>query len=441
MRKTAALLAIASLVLIEAGCGDSSGAAARPSGPSVARVATVVAERGTVRRTTDQPGQIEAFETTLIHAKLSGYVSTVRVNIGDAVKKGQVLAELRVPEIEADAAEKRAMTIEAEAERTQSEAALEVARAKIESAKSKVEEVQATVRRADADAARWQSEFARVQQLFNERTLTGSLLDETRSKWTSAEAARDEVRAQVHSATVALGEARAMEDKARADIVAAVAHVQVTRAVAQRSDAMLSYSKIEAPFDGVVTRRNVDPGWLTTAGATGEPLFVVARSDPLTITLGVPELDAPFVNVGDPARVRVQALDGRTFEGKVTRTAWAIDTPTRTLRAEIDLANDAGTLRAGLYAYVSIIAEEHPNALVVPTSALFKEGAQSFLVVVTSGKAARREVKVGIVDGDRAEVLSGLKGDETIVGANAAALTDGQTVESIRAESAQAKPK
>src|SRR5487761_2395864 len=188
MRKTAAPLAIASLVLIEAGCGDSSGAAARPSGPSVARVATVVAERGTVRRTTDQPGQIEAFETTLIHAKLSGYVSTVRVNIGDAVKKGQVLAELRVPEIEADAAEKRAMTIEAEAERTQSEAALEVARAKIGSAKSKVEEVQATVRRADADAARWQSEFARVQQLFNERTLTGSLLDETRSKWTSAEA-------------------------------------------------------------------------------------------------------------------------------------------------------------------------------------------------------------------------------------------------------------
>ena len=88
-----------------------------------------------------------------------------------------------------------------------------------------------------------------------------------------------------------------------------------------------------------MTRRGVDTGHLTTPGTGGELLFVVARSDVVTITVGVPETEAPFVNPGDPARVRLQALEGKTFEGQVTRTAWALDPATRTLRAEIDLPN------------------------------------------------------------------------------------------------------
>ncbi len=145
----------------------------------MARVTTVKPEQMTVRRTVEQPGQIEAAETTPIYAKLAGYVENVNVDIGDKVKKGQVLAELRMPEVEADLEQKRAMIDQARSERKQAEATVEVSRAGVTTAEAKLREVQAGIRRAEADVARWRSEFSRIEQLVRERAQTGSLLDET----------------------------------------------------------------------------------------------------------------------------------------------------------------------------------------------------------------------------------------------------------------------
>src|SRR5207245_1802949 len=105
------------------------------------------------------------------------------------------------------------------------------------------------------------------------------------------------------------------------DLAAASARVEVAKAEVRRAQAMFAYARIVAPFDAVVTRRQVDPGWLTLPGAAAEPLFVVARLDRVTVTVSVPEGDAPLVGPGDAARVKLPALDGRVVEGTISRTA------------------------------------------------------------------------------------------------------------------------
>ncbi len=441
----ASLAALSVLAALNAGCGKPTGeAAARPTAdgsPSIARVTTIRPERKTIRRTTEEPGQIEAAETTPIYAKLAGYVERVAVDIGDKVKKGQVLAELRMPETEADLKEKRAMVEQAQAEKKQAEATVEVSQAGVTSAEAKVAEIHAGTRRSEADVARWRSEFTRVEQLFRERAQTGSLLDETRNKLKAAEATQEEVQAQVNSAEAALAEATALLDKARSDVQTATAHIEVARFEAEHAEAMASYRQILAPFDGVVTHRGVDTGHLTTPGATGERLFIVARSDVVTITVGVPETDAPFVTPGDQALVRLQALEGKTFEAKVTRTAWALDAETRTLRAEIDLPNVDDVLRPGLYAYATITTEERKDVLTVPATAVVTEGSRSYCVTVANGHAKRKEVELGLSDGMRTEIISGIDGGEMVVEANASALVDGQPVEMNEPQGSATKAK
>ena len=433
LRKTIGLTLAAAFTASVAGC-DRAITATTAEGdpreaPAVTRVETVRPSRQTVRRSVEEPGQVEAFEVTSVYANVVGYVRSWDVNIGAKVKKGQVMAELALPEVEAEAELKRAMVKQAEAQRDQSRAAVRVAEADVVSAQARVAAARAGIKRAEADLARWKSEYDRVGQLFRERAQTGSLHDETRNKLSSAEAARDEIDAQVKTAEASLTQSRAGLDKARSDLAAAESGIAVARSDVRRVEALLGYAKIVAPYDAVVTRRNVDTGHLTMAGAQGEPLFVVARSDVVTVTVGVPEMYAAAVDPGDPAVIRLQAVPGRAFEGKVSRTAYSLDTRSRTLRTEIDLPNPDGTLHPGLYAYVSLAVDERKDVLTVPSTAVGREGAKAFCVAVLGGKAVRLPVEVGLSDGTKTEILSGLGGDEAVVKTYAPSLTDGQPVE------------
>jgi len=398
------------------------------------RVEVVRPERHTVQRSVGEPGQLVAFETTPIHAKIAGYVRDVSVNIGYEVKKGQVLAELWVPEVEADLQEKRAAVEQSQAKKVQAEAAVKVAQSAVTSAEAKLTEVRAAIKRVEADLTRWQQEYRRVEQLFNERAQTGTLLDETRNKLQSADAARDETRAKVRSAEASLSEAKSELDKARSDVLAAAASIEVARSEARHAEAMLGYARIEAPFDGVITRRNVDTGHLTRAGSEAAPLFIAARTDIITIAVDIPETYSTDVNPGDHALVKLQAMKGRSVEGKVTRTAWALDPKTRTIRTEIDIPNPGGKLRPGLYAYATVVVEEHKDVLTVPTTAVFAEKDKAFCVVVADGKATRKPIETGLSDGTRTEVVSGLGGGEAVVKANAASLVEGQSVKAVEPE-------
>jgi multidrug efflux pump subunit AcrA (membrane-fusion protein) len=439
-RRLVRYAAFFTLPAVAAGCGQAPAVKAdHATGPAVARVEVVKPERGPIRRSTEQPGQIEAYEVTPIYAKVSGYVERWNVDIGTKVKKGEALAVLSVPELDAEAEQKQALVEESEAKLAQARASEEVAQANLASAQAKLAEVQAGVKRAGADLARWQAEFRRVEQLFNERAQTGTLLDETRNKLRASESARDEVNAQVKSAEAAVRQAEAMLNKARSDVTAATATIKVARFDARRTEAMRGYATIVAPYDGVITRRHVDVGDLTTPGTQGDAIFTIARDDLVRITVSVPEMYATEVEPGDRVLIRLQAVAGKDFEGKVTRTSWTLDARNRTLRTEIDVQNPKGTLRPGLYAYATLVVEEHADALTVPSSALVRQDSQAYCVAVADGRAVRRPVTVGLNDGTKAEILSGLRGNEAIVKAYASSLSDGQSVAVIVPEPAKGK--
>jgi multidrug efflux pump subunit AcrA (membrane-fusion protein) len=136
-------------------------------------------------------------------------------------------------------------------------------------------------------------------------------------------------------------------------------------------------------------------------------------------------------------------MKGQTVAGKVTRTSWALEPRTRTLRVEIDIDNPGGTLRPGLYAYVTVVAEEHTDVRTVPATAVVREQDKSFCVAVVGGKAVRKPIQTGLSDGTWTEVVSGLDGSEKVVKAYATSLTDGQPVdviEAVPAPAAGAKP-
>jgi HlyD family secretion protein len=426
-----ALATVTVLAALASGCERPSEGKAGLSGQAARSVEIIHPERRPIRRSVGEPGELEAFETTAIHAKIGGYVKNWTVNIGAAVKKGQILAELSVPELDAELRQKQAAVAQAIARRKQAEAAVRVAEANVKGAEAKLVEVRAGTRRVQADLARWQAEFHRVEELHAARASTGSLVDETRSKLRSSEAASEETAAQITSANVAVIQSLAALDSTRSDVVAAASTVDVAKADAGTAEARLAYTKIEAPFDGIVTQRNVNTGDLTQPGADKPPLFIVARSDIMTIRVNVPEAFAAEVNPGDRATVRLQEMKNSTVEGKVTRISWALDPKTRTIRVEIDIPNPGARLQPGLYAYATVIAEERPDVITLPVTALVSESGKDYCVAIIAGRAARRSVKVGLSDGTRTEVVSGLDGREAVVKANAGSLADGQAVEVV----------
>src|SRR5581483_11445503 len=196
----------------------------------------------------------------------------------------------------------------------------------------------------------------------------------------------------------------------------------------------------QAPFDGVVTRRNVHTGHLLRPGETSnrEPLFVVARLDPVRIFVDVPEAEAQLVRPGVPARVRIQALRDREIDTKVARTSWALDPGNRTLRAEIELPNPTGELRPGMYAYAALLLN-HAGTWTVPAAAVQRSEDVACCFLLHDGKAVRTPLRLGARDGQLVEVLRKrvgadsrwheLSGDETVLQPAGGALADGARVE------------
>jgi RND family efflux transporter MFP subunit len=427
-------------------CITAWGCAARPPASSsdaaaqVPEVTLIKPERRTIYRGVEQPGTIEAFEQTPLHAKIAGYIETVHVDIGDRVNKGQVLAELSVPEMVEELKRKDALLAQAKAEVKQADAALAAATANLKTAVALVKEAEAGRERADALAARWKSEYERLQKV--KQTIPMQQLEETGYQLKAAEATRAEVEAKVESAKAARDESAAKRDKAQADVSAATARQGVAEAARDREKALLDYAQIRAPFDGVVTRRNVDTGHFMqpNAGGQSDVLFVVMSRDKVRIFVDAPETAAPLVGKGTPARIRVQALRGQEFRGAVTRTSWALDPKARTLRAEIDLDNPDGKLQPGMYAYATLTVERD-KALSLPAVAVVTQPAGAFCFRVVDGKARRTPIETGLSGGGWIEVLrkqtgpakdgesiwEDFTGKEEIV-ANAAALTDGQKV-------------
>lgn len=439
------LVGLAVVVAMRTGPGRRPPVAA-VSGPTAEPPSVTIAkpERTTLRRAIRQPGAIEAFERTPLYARVAGYVEDVRRDIGDRVHRGDVLVKLSVPELEEEVKEKEARVAQARAEIEQARESLAAAEAGVGTAKAMVQLAEAGRTRSGADYERWEGESRRVQGLVQRQVIDKQIQDETLNQFKASAAARDETEAKVKSAEASLREAVARRDKAKADVKAAQARLAVAEADHRRMATWLGYASVRAPFDGIVTARNVDTGHLLLPAAAGsggkaEPLFVMERIDPVRIFVEVPEADAGAVRDGTPAVVRIPALRGREIPGQVTRSSWSLGARERTLRVEIDLPNPEGRLRPGMYAHASITVE-HPDVLTLPAAAVVKQGDQTFCYRVEDGKAVRTPIEVGLTSDGRLEVLQKqmkpgddsswreFTGAEEVIQNIPAGLADGQVV-------------
>jgi RND family efflux transporter MFP subunit len=336
------------------------------------------------------PGNIEPLYSANIYARANGYVDRRNVDIGTKVKAGQVLAVISSPEVDQQLQQ-------ANAALGQSEAALQQASAALDQAK------------ANAELARLTKE--RDLPLGAQRAISRQIVDEA---------------VQTYSARVADVAA------AKANIAAAEANVKANRANVARLEQMQSFERIRAPFDGVITERNVERGDLVNGGSAiaGKPLFAIAQSGKLRVQVDVPQSQAVNIRDGQKALLHVRERTGRTYTGTVVRTASALDNAARTMLTEVQVDNKDGSLLPGMYAQVTFTIPQGRTSFLIPTSALVIDRNGTRVVTVSeAGKIHFVPVTVGRDMGTQVEVLGGLDGTESIVGSPSDLLQERENVE------------
>src|SRR3982074_2970647 len=288
-------------VVAERHLGASPTPANLTKADSVPRVELERPSRVTVAQRLQTNATLEAFEEADLFAKVSGYLSDVRVDIGDHVKAGQVLAVIDIPEMEQELAEAKAQ--------------LESKQSSLESARRQLDHYKANITLQNA-LLRRREELGAAGHFISDRTL-------------------DEVRANAEIAKADLGVAEANRDQAAAQVDMATATVEKTKA-------LLTYTQIVAPVEGVVARRLVNRGDLVQAATAARTapsagsLFTVQRIDTIRVFCDVPENDVPHLRIGDPATVEPSGFDGKPFLGTVTRFSERLDPETPNIRTEID---------------------------------------------------------------------------------------------------------
>ncbi len=418
------------LVLTLAGCRQE--APATDTKPATRRVTVDTPKVKDLIRECEQPGRLEAYEQTPIHSRVTGYVRSVLVDIGDQVKSGQSLVELHVPDLKEQVRQKEAREQESVAFTAQAKAAIASAEAMVETARALLVESQAASQRTDAELARSKSDFERTEQLANTSAVSPKIVDEAQSVYHAAAASKKESQAKIQSQEALLREAQAKVEQSEADLETAMARSKTIAAELAEARAMLEYANLRSPFDGVVTERHVHTGHLVEPGRQeSKPLLVVSRIDPIRVLVDVPEIDAALVDVGDQAVLRIQSLGSKVVNAEVSRVSWALHETSRTLRAELDLPNPAGILRPGMYAYARIILDESPQALTLPTSALKLEGTQAYCFVVKAGRVHRTNVELGLRAAKESSIKAGLTPTDQVVISGIDTLSDGQPVEPI----------
>lgn len=411
---------------------------------SAVRVKTVHPRRGGFARTTTQPGVVHYFEQADLFAKASGYLRAQVVDIGDTVKRGEVLAEVYDPERRQRVEQAAAAVAQAEAEVRQAQAVVKVAQADVTATTAIVSERKAEVARYVALRKYRQKQYVRYVELAVSRAVDERAADEKQEDFESARAGEEVAVAAVRTAEGQLAKSVAALEKARADLDVARSHQRVAEASEAYARVLAEYVDLTSPYDGIITRRTYHRGAFVRSAADGDgpPVLSVARTDLMRVVVYVPDREVPFVDRGDEVVVRFDALPGEVFKGKVSRYSNLEYSANRTMRVEIDLPNPTGRLRQGMYGPVTILLDPPPqDVLTIPSQALDSKsaGGDGEVFVVRDAKAHRVKVRVGKDDGMRVEVLTGLKPDETIVLSYSGSLDDGDPVEPRPATVSEAK--
>lgn len=397
-------------------------------------VETTLPVKKTMSRALSVPATVQAYERVDVHTKVSGFVSEVLVDIGARVQRGEVLAVLSVPELEQELVEAR---VELQGKRVLLEVArtaeVVAAEATVEQARRKHEVGQQVSAVERVELSFEELQLARRQVLQGQGAATDEELDMARHarEVAQVELAVADARALEAGSEVAQAEAALVLAKARIDVSAS--DVSQAEARVQRLEMLSDYTRIRAPFDGVVTRRTVDHGALVQEAARsgGMPLFTVQRVDRMRVAFDVPEVDLPFVAPGASATLRPYASVGPPLEGVVSRVANSLEVATRTMRAEIDLDNADGRLVDGMYMHLRLAVDVRPDVLTLPAAALLHESGKAFVYVVADGVAEKRALVLGLDDGIDVEVQSGLAAHEAVVVVGMALISPGARVRAV----------
>ena len=384
------LLILLAIGIVPRVVGAREAIAAMNASPITHPVVSIVhAEEGKPTTEVLLPGNIEPLYSAAIYARTEGYLQHRSVDIGSKVKAGQLLAVISSPEVDQQ-------LLQARATLAQSEAALEQAQATLQQAKANEELARLT---RDRDLP-----------LGQQSAISQQIVDEA---------------VQAYNARVADVAA------ANANITAAQASTTANQANVARLQQLQAFERVIAPFDGVITERNVEQGDLVATGGagTGKPLFGISQSGALRIQVDVPQSQVVKIQDGQKASVTVKERLGREYTGTVVRSANALDSAARTMRTEIQVDNRDGSLLPGMYAQVKFTLPEQHTSLMIPTSSLVIDHNGSHVVTVQDRHTIHfAPVIIGRDMGTQVEVLSGIQSSDSLVASPTDLLYEGQKV-------------
>ena len=386
----------AALVVWTASCSRAPGAAEviEDKNPTIPTVAVAKATTENMSRTLTLTAEFKPFQEIDVMAKVAGYVKTIYVDVGDRVKQGQVLALLEVPEMQDDRARAQSQLSRSEAE---------------------VKRAQDELQRAEAAHDLAHLSYSRLAEVARQRAglVAQQEIDDAHSKDLVAEA-------QVNAAKSALN--------------AAEQQVQVNTAELQKIKTLSDYTRVTAPFAGVITKRYADTGSMIPAGTSSStqvmPIVKLSENSLLRLVLPVPESAVPTVHVGQAVDVKVPTLN-RVFPGRVARFADKVSAATRTMETEVDVQNPELVLIPGMYAEVELTLDRRNSVVSVPVSAVdFSAGETTgqVEVITPENRVEVRTVPLGLQTASGVEVRSGLRAGDLVVTGNRAALRDGEAV-------------
>lgn len=406
---------------------------------SLATAEVITPRPGGLDRVCVQPGTVEPFEAADLYAKASGFLIEQTVDIGSRVKKGDVLARLSVPEYDKQVDRDEARVNAADAKVRQMAAHVLAAQAESKAADASVTFAKVSVRARTAYRKYREKQLNRIKDLVDQKALEGRLLDEQEDYYLSALEAENAAKESVSSAEERASAANSKIVQARADWDEAKAAAGVAAAELEKSKVLRDYTVIKSPYTGVVTRRTFHVGdFIKSADQGGTvPLLSVERTDVMRVIIQVPDRDVPFVSLGDPVVIEIDALPGVVFETRgdqtvaVSRWSDAEDPTTRTMRTEVDVKNSSNLLRHGMYGRATLTLQRGAaSAVRVPTGVIVKRevGKKGAVRVVRGDRVLTVPVVLGSDNGVEVEILSGLTLADQVVLRTSSPVDDGAQV-------------
>ncbi len=387
---------IAGMAAIVASCGKNESVHAgteKQSSSSRVEVGVTGVTRKYLTRNLTISSELIPFQEIDVYAKESGFVKQLLVDYGSHVSKGQLPAVLEIPELEANI--------------QQDESAIKSLADQLKNAEHQLDRVEAQHKVLHLD-------FDRINSVAKSKPglVAQQEVDDVQGRDLAAEAQVEGAKSNVEAA--------------RSNWVASEAKLEHDKAI-------FAYTRITAPFAGVVTQRYANMGTLVQAATTSStqamPLVKLSTEDLYRLVIPVPEAYVGAIRIGNPVAVRLPALN-QTFPGEIARFSFDVHQDTRTMHTEVDVPNPNGTLYPGLYAEVILTLNKNVDALTVPLESVDREGDNARVYLVdTSGKVELRAVKLGIETATDVEVLSGLQEGEKVIVSDRSGLTPGQDVQ------------